>query len=128
MIQENMKECWQKYAEEQSWDDVWKLVKFANLKDPWQTKETMKALIDDKSATCDSRCESDDEKLRALVDRNFFTKDQEPLDVEVEAEGEGVTRVRYSVEELDEKVRGALRGQTTGRHLGRLALATDPSR
>ena len=23
------RECWQKYVEEQSWDDVWKLVKLA---------------------------------------------------------------------------------------------------
>ena len=65
------------------------MVKFA--KDPWQTKETMKDL-------------KDDNKLQALVDRNFFTKDQDPLVVEVER-GCG-----YSMEELEEKVREALRG------------------
>ena len=32
LVQEKKRECWQRYAEEQSWDDVWKLVKFA--KDP----------------------------------------------------------------------------------------------
>ena len=45
VVQEKKKECWQRYAEEQSWDDVWELVKFA--KDPWRTKETMKDLKDD---------------------------------------------------------------------------------
>ena len=32
MIQEKKRKCGQWYAEEQSWDDVWKLIKFA--KDP----------------------------------------------------------------------------------------------
>ena len=67
------RECWQRYAEEQSWDDMWKLVKFT--KDPWRTKETMKDLKDDDGV----KCESDNDKLQALVNRNFFTKDQESL-------------------------------------------------
>ena len=41
-IQEKKRECWQWYTEQQSWDDIWKLVKFA--KDPWQTKDIMKNL------------------------------------------------------------------------------------
>ena len=39
LIQEQKRECWQRYVEEQSWDGICKLVKFA--KDPWRTKETM---------------------------------------------------------------------------------------
>ena len=59
----------------------------------------MKSLTKDNGTIC----EIDDNKLRALVDRNFFTKDQDPLKVEVE-------KVGYSIEELVEKVRAALRG------------------
>ena len=51
-------------------------------------------------------CESDNDKLRALVDRNFLTKKQDPLVVEADSEME----VGYSVEELEEKVRNTLRG------------------
>lgn len=61
LILKRKKECWQRYAEEQSWDDVWKLVKY-----PWRTKETMKALTDDNGAACET------DKLRALVDRNLI--------------------------------------------------------
>ena len=101
VIQEKKRECWQKYAEEQLWDDVWKLVKFA--KDPWQTKETMKDLKDDDGA----QCESDNDKLKALVSRNFFTKEQEPLKMGMEGELEEEA-CGYSVEELEGKVREAL--------------------
>lgn len=59
----------------------------------------MKSLNDDDSRPCGN----EDDKLRVLVDRNFFTKDQDPLKVEVE-------KVGYSIEELVEKVRAALRG------------------
>ena len=44
LMQGKKRECWQKSAEEQSWDDVWKLVKFA--KNPWRIKEIMKDLKD----------------------------------------------------------------------------------
>ena len=52
LIQKKKRECWQRYAEEQSWDDVWKLIKFA--KDPWRTKETMKSLVDDNNTPCNT--------------------------------------------------------------------------
>ena len=74
LVQEK-KECWQRYAEEQSWDDVWKLIKFA--KDPWRTKESMKDLKGDGR----DQCESDNNKPRALVKRNLFIRHQEPLEV-----------------------------------------------
>ena len=51
-IQEKKRECWQWYAEEQSWDDVWKLVKYA--KDPWQTKESIKSLVGDDNRPCNT--------------------------------------------------------------------------
>ena len=101
MIQEKKRECGQQYAEEQSWDDVWKLVKFA--KDPWRTKKTIKSLVDDNNRPCDT----DNDKLQALVVRNFFTNDQAP--VEVGAGEEGVAW-KYSTEKLEEKVREALWG------------------
>ena len=44
-------------------------MKFA--KDPWRTKETMKDLKSDDGV----ECKSDEDKLQALVSRNFFTKD-----------------------------------------------------
>ena len=81
---------------------MWKLVKFA--KDPWRTKESMKSLVDDDNRPCNT----DEDKLRALVDRNFFTKDQAPLEVEANVEGE--SKCRYSVGELEEKVREVLQG------------------
>ena len=84
-------------------DDVWKLVKFG--KDPWRTKETMKALVDDDNTPCNT----DDDKLRALVDRNFLTNDQAPLEVEADAEEEDAV-CGYSTEELEGKVRETLRG------------------
>ena len=37
----------------------------------------MKSLNDDDSRPCGN----EDDKLRVLVDRNFFTKDQDPLEV-----------------------------------------------
>ena len=64
----------------------------------------MKSLVDDDNRPCDT----DNDKLRALVDRNFFTKDQAPL--EVGADVEGQRGGGYSTEELEEKVRDALRG------------------
>ena len=56
-------ECRQRYAEEQ----------------PWRTKETIKDLKNDSRV----QCGSDEDKLQALVDRNFFTKNLDPLVVEV---------------------------------------------
>ena len=47
----------------------------------------------------------DDNKLQALISRNFFTKEQELWEGEVEEDAYG-----YSVEELEWKVREVLRG------------------
>ena len=43
----------------------------------------MKSLVKDNGTIC----EIDDDRLWTLVDRNFFTKDQDPLEVEVEDVG-----------------------------------------
>lgn len=64
----------------------------------------MKSLADDNG----NLCKSEDDKLQALVSRNFFTKDQEPVIVEVDDEG-----CRYSVEELEVKAREVLRGTSS---------------
>ena len=53
-------------------------------------------------------CGTDNDKLQALVYRNFFTKVQEP--VRVGGAAEGSADAGYSMDELEEKVRGALRG------------------
>ena len=72
----------------------------------------MKDLKDDGR----DQCESDNDKLQALVERSFFTRHQEFELLEVRAEGGGghspgeLEDSRYSVEELEEKVRTALRG------------------
>ena len=64
----------------------------------------MKSLVDNDNRPCDTN----DDKLQALVDHNFFTKDQAPLEggANVENERGG----GYSMEELEEKLREALRG------------------
>ena len=67
-----------------------KLVEFA--RDPCRTKETTKDLKNDDVLECGS----DDDKLRALVDRNFFIAKQESL----EAQDGGV---ELTVEELEER-------------------------
>ena len=58
--------------------------KFA--KDRWRTKEAMK----DLKGYGRDQCESGNDKLRALVKRNLFTRHQEPLEVRG-AEGVGDT-------------------------------------
>ena len=57
-------------------------------------------------------CNTDDDKLQALVGRNFITKDHELPRVGGGKAGEEEVEedVGHSVEELEEKVRGALRG------------------
>ena len=55
------------------------------------------------------QCKSDEDKLQALVSRNFFTKEQEPLKAGMGGELEEDT-CGYCVEELEGKVREALRG------------------
>lgn len=69
----------------------------------------MKDLKDDDGV----QCTSGNDKLRALVDRNFFTKNQEPLEMRVEGGGgynpEELEDAGYSLEELEEKIRIALR-------------------
>ena len=67
----------------------------------WRTKESIQTLADDNGTLCNT----EDDKLRALVDRNFFTKDQEPLAVEADDR-----EVGYTIEDLEERVRKALKG------------------
>ena len=93
------------YAEEQSGDGVWKLVKFA--KNSWQTKETMKDLRDDSGRGCGT----DEDKLQALVGRNIFTKDQEPLRVGGSKAGE--KEVEVDVGNSVEKFRKGTRSTRT---------------
>ena len=76
------------------------MVKFA--KDPWQTKETMKCLVDDNGISCSN----DEDKLRALVDHNFFMEDCQSPEV---LELDGLEEVP-NLEELEGKVREALQG------------------
>ena len=68
----------------------------------------MKSLVDDNNKPCDT----DNDKLRGLVDRNFFTREQQPLVAEAVAEecAEGEEAGGYSLEELKGKMRKALRG------------------